>query len=57
MDMELTILSEIAKQGFIGMILAYNLYQQTKIVKRLFYVIEKNTEAFIRLESKLDNPK
>lgn len=51
------IIKELIKQGPTSIVLAYILVQHSKTVKKLFGVIEKNTEAFVKLENKIDNTK
>ena len=45
---------EFAKYGLLGLILGYLLWQQNTMIKKLFDVIEKNTEANTKLERAVD---
>lgn len=48
-----SILKEMVKAGILGAVLAWALWENSRMVERLFQAIERNTAALIRVEQYL----
>lgn len=51
--MQSEILKAAIKSGMLGIVLAWALWENSRIVDRAFTVIEKNTAVLSRIEAKL----